>query len=71
LGQIVGYFKYQTTKSINKDRQTPGVSIWQRNYYEHIIRNEKDYERKIRKVDEVMDFFFVLQPVLYLSFKFL
>ena len=21
----------------------PGVSIWQRNYYEHVIRNEVDY----------------------------
>jgi putative transposase len=42
LGQIIAYFKYQTTKSINKIRLTPGNRIWQRNYYEHVIRNEND-----------------------------
>jgi len=42
LGQVIAYFKYQTTKSINQIRQTPGTSIWQRNYYEHVIRNEAD-----------------------------
>jgi putative transposase len=39
LGQIVGYFKYQTTKQINISRGTPGAPVWQRNYYEHVIRN--------------------------------
>ena len=42
LGQIVAYFKYLSTKHINISRGTPGVRIWQRNYYEHIIRNEAD-----------------------------
>ena len=42
LGQIIAYFKYQTTKSINKIRLTPGNRVWQRNYYEHVIRNEDD-----------------------------
>jgi len=41
LGQIIAYYKYQTTKQINKIKNTPGNPIWQRNYYEHIIRNEK------------------------------
>jgi REP element-mobilizing transposase RayT len=40
LGQIIAYFKYQSTKQINGIRGLPGVRIWQRNYYEHIIRNE-------------------------------
>ena len=44
LGQIVAYFKYQTTKSINQIRSTPGVHVWQRNYYEHVIRNRTDLE---------------------------
>jgi len=42
LGQIVAYFKYQSTKNINHIRRTPGNPLWQRNYYEHIIRNEQD-----------------------------
>ncbi len=23
-------------------RSTPGIPVWQRNYYEHIIRNEEE-----------------------------
>ena len=26
-------------------RGTPGMSVWQRNYHEHVIRNETDYYR--------------------------
>lgn len=40
LGQIVAYYKYQTTKIINQIDDTPGLRIWQRNYYERIIRNQ-------------------------------
>jgi REP element-mobilizing transposase RayT len=42
LGQIVAYFKYQSTKRINDIRKTPGIPVWQCGYYEHVIRNEKD-----------------------------
>jgi len=45
LGQIIAYFKYKTTKSINIMCDTPCVKLWQRNYYEHIIRNENGYNR--------------------------
>ena len=45
LGQIVGFFKYGVSKQINQIRKTPGVKIWQRNYYEHIIRNNNEYDR--------------------------
>ncbi len=40
LGAIVRGFKSAATKRINEQRGTPGVPIWQRNYYEHVIRNE-------------------------------
>ena len=26
-------------------RDTPGLPVWQRNYYEHIIRNESSLDR--------------------------
>jgi len=42
LGRVVGYFKYQSTKRINLLRQTPAQPVWQRNYYEHVIRNDAD-----------------------------
>ena len=45
LGQIVAYFKYQTTKSINQMREMPGARFWQRNYWEHVIRDETDLNR--------------------------
>ena len=48
LGRLVGAFKTVSTKQINKVRQTPGFILWQRNYYEHIIRNENSLN-KIRK----------------------
>jgi putative transposase len=44
VGKIIAYFKYQSTKRINEIADTPGIKIWQRNYYEHIIRDEKDLD---------------------------
>lgn len=43
LSKIVGRFKMLTAKRINEIRQLHGVPVWQRNYYEHVIRNEVDY----------------------------
>ena len=48
LGRLIGAFKTVSTKQINLIRNTPGTKIWQRNYYEHIIRNEKSLN-KIRE----------------------
>ncbi|MFN8377866.1 MAG: transposase [Anaerolineae bacterium] len=42
LGVIVGSFKSAVTKRANDRRGTPGVPLWQRNYYDHIIRAEDD-----------------------------
>ena len=48
LSRLVGAFKTISTKQINIIRKTPGRKIWQRNYYEHIIRNEEELNH-IRK----------------------
>jgi hypothetical protein len=37
-------FKSAVTRAINQARDTPGGAVWQRNYYEHIIRNERDLQ---------------------------
>jgi len=42
LGSIIGQFKSVAAKRINKSKNTPGRPVWQRNYYEHILRNEND-----------------------------
>lgn len=48
LGSIIGQFKSIVTKRIRKLSSNNKLKIWQRNYYEHIIRNENDlfYTRK-------------------------
>jgi REP element-mobilizing transposase RayT len=47
LGQIVAYFKYQSTKEMNLLDNTGTVTkFWQRNYHEHVIRNDKDLQNK-------------------------
>jgi len=48
LGSIMAGFESACSRRINELRGTPGMQVWQRNYYDHIIRNEKDLER-IRK----------------------
>jgi REP element-mobilizing transposase RayT len=45
LGTILGTFKAAVTRRINKQRKTPGAMVWQRNYYERIIRNEDELYR--------------------------
>lgn len=44
LSEIVRQFKTFSAKRINRLRDTLAVAIWQRNYYEHIIRNEQSLE---------------------------
>jgi putative transposase len=42
LPKIIGRFKMNVSKHINTIRNTPGHPVWQRNYYEHIIRDENE-----------------------------
>jgi len=52
LGKIVAYFKYQSTKSINHLQLSAGVPFWQKNYYEHVIRNDDDLYRTRKYIKE-------------------
>ncbi|HLD27558.1 MAG TPA: transposase [Patescibacteria group bacterium] len=45
LFKIIGQFKMNSVKQINLYRNSPKTSVWQRNYYEHIIRNERALNR--------------------------
>lgn len=45
LGKVVAYFKYETTKRLNATSRTPGARLWQRNYYEHVIRDGDSLDR--------------------------
>jgi hypothetical protein len=48
LPKVIGYFKMNTAKQTNQILNRPGQSFWQRNYYEHVVRNEKEL-KKIRE----------------------
>ena len=48
LGSFVSGFKKSSTYRINRLNKTPGRTIWQRNYYEHIIRDDNELN-KIRE----------------------
>ncbi len=50
LGRLIGAFKTVSTKHINLARQTEGAIVWQRNYYEHILRNETELDRVTRYI---------------------
>jgi len=41
VGAIIGQFKSAATKRINAMRGNPGSPVWQRNYFEHVIRGER------------------------------
>jgi len=45
IGSMVRGFKGAASRRINQLRNTPGAPVWQRNYYEHVIRNDADYNR--------------------------
>lgn len=43
LGAIIGQFKAAVTRRVNAANGVNGP-LWQRNYYEHVIRNDADLE---------------------------
>ena len=44
LPEIVRGFKTFSSRKINSARGTSGIPVWQRNYYEHVIRDERELE---------------------------
>jgi REP element-mobilizing transposase RayT len=44
LSEIIRAFKSFSSKRINALRKTTGNPFWQSNYYEHIIRNDREYK---------------------------
>lgn len=45
LGAIIRGFKSTTTVQINRLRNSAGSPLWQRNYYEHVVRDFNDLNR--------------------------
>ncbi len=52
LSEIVRALKTFSARRINTRRGTPGAPVWQRNYYEHIVRNERSLDAIRRYIAE-------------------
>ena len=44
IGSIIAGFKSAVTKRINQLRDNPGAPVWQRNYYERVIRDDRELQ---------------------------
>jgi REP element-mobilizing transposase RayT len=42
---MVRGFKSAVGKRMNEIANTPSAAVWQRNYFEHVIRDDDDYNR--------------------------
>ncbi len=45
IGAIIRGYKSAVTKQINQIRKASGLPVWQRNYWERVIRNEKNLSK--------------------------
>lgn len=52
LGAIIQNFKSVSTRRINQVRDMPGVPVWQRDYYERIVRDEVELTQFRRYIQE-------------------
>jgi putative transposase len=51
LPEIVRAFKSFSARRINRLRRTDGIPVWQRNYYEHIVRDEREMENITKYIE--------------------
>ena len=42
---VIGWLKYQATKEINELRNNTHDKIFQRSFFDHIVRNRDDYNK--------------------------
>ena len=52
LSTVVRSFKSAVTKNINHFRDTPGSLLWQRSFYDHIVRTQPDLDQIRQYIDE-------------------
>ena len=50
VSKAVGYIKMNASKGIRQ--QYGDVSVWQRGYHDHVIRNREDYEMIAKYIHE-------------------
>jgi REP element-mobilizing transposase RayT len=52
LGVVVGRYKTAVSTSINKMRQGGETAVWQRGYYERLIRNERELQATRQYIED-------------------
>jgi putative transposase len=45
LDRVVGTFKSISTRQVNATRHQPGEPLWQRGFFDHVIRHDEDLSR--------------------------
>ncbi|PSQ84773.1 MAG: hypothetical protein BRD42_11075 [Bacteroidetes bacterium QS_3_64_15] len=45
LSTVIGAFKSAVTRRINEKRETPGETVWQSSFHDHIVRNRNQLRR--------------------------
>ncbi|MBQ7224874.1 MAG: transposase [Clostridia bacterium] len=50
ISKLIGYIKMNVSKSINE--RFNETKIWQRGFHDHIVRNEFDYEKIAKYIEE-------------------
>ena len=50
ISKVVGYIKMNASKEIH--RQFGNKQVWQRSYYDHVIRNQADYDEIAKYISE-------------------
>ena len=51
LGNVIGWYKYQVTKRADTQFNLNGTKLFQRSYYDHILRGEQDYRDVWQYID--------------------
>ena len=44
LGNVIGWYKYQVTMQVDRQFNLNGAKLFQRSYYDHVVRNQQDYD---------------------------
>ncbi len=52
IPSVVGWLKYHATVEINRVWDTTGKRVFQRSFYDHIIRSPQDYNDHLRYIHE-------------------
>jgi REP element-mobilizing transposase RayT len=52
LANVVGSFKSAVTSRVNVQRGTPGATVWQRGYFERVLRNDDEMLRARKYIVE-------------------